>query len=277
MSAIPDQNTADAFATSWNNLPIQPIYTEEQVRDWLTPISIESLSNLQILELGCGNGSILYHILNRTTATVTGVDLGASVNSARMLLETLARKSWQVLQHDLVSYESNPKVDCTLCIGVLHHLHAPKDGFSAVLRNTKAGGLFHCWVYAREGNTAVIWIVEPIRRIACKLPWRISKYLIAAPLATIVYMGAQIYRVLPAKSIFSKLPLFDYLRWLAKREWHFCHHVVFDQIVTPQTVYIPKTTIKEWLLDQRIDPSSTYILNRNGNSWKFGGRLKIHS
>ena len=30
---------------------------------------------------------------------------------------------------------------------------------------------------------------------------------------------------------------------------------------------------RDWLKDSRIDPFSTYILMRNGNSWNFGGRL----
>lgn len=30
-----DQRTADAFATSWNNLPAGSVYTREQYADWL--------------------------------------------------------------------------------------------------------------------------------------------------------------------------------------------------------------------------------------------------
>lgn len=34
-----DQETADAFANSWNNLPRGSVYTEPQVLDWFYPLT----------------------------------------------------------------------------------------------------------------------------------------------------------------------------------------------------------------------------------------------
>ena len=51
----------------------------------------------------------------------------------------------------------------------------------------------------------------------------------------------------------------------------FFRHVAFDQLVTPRTVYIDRATIVRWLRHGSIEPGSTYVLMRNGNSWKFGG------
>jgi hypothetical protein len=69
-----------------------------------------------------------------------------------------------------------------------------------------------------------------------------------------------------------KLPLFEYSQWIAEREFAFFRHVAFDQLVTPQTIYLERKTIEQWL-DQhpRVLPGSTYLILRNGNSWKFGG------
>jgi hypothetical protein len=39
-------------------------------------------------------------------------------------------------------------------------------------------------------------------------------------------------------------------------------------------VYLDKITIETWLRDPRIEPGSTYIIFRNGNSWKFGGTVR---
>jgi hypothetical protein len=67
-------------------------------------------------------------------------------------------------------------------------------------------------------------------------------------------------------------PLFEYSQWIAPREFAFFRHVAFDQLVTPQTVYIDRQTIVRWLADHpRVSPDSTYLIFRNGNSWKFGG------
>jgi hypothetical protein len=46
-------------------------------------------------------------------------------------------------------------------------------------------------------------------------------------------------------------------------------------LVTPKTTYIRRETIEEWLKGYpNVDQKSTYIEMRNGNSWKFGGRIK---
>jgi hypothetical protein len=75
--------------------------------------------------------------------------------------------------------------------------------------------------------------------------------------------------------LLEKLSLYDYSLWIAKREFAFFRHVAFDQLVTPQTVYITKAEIKKWLaFYPEIDKASAYITMRNGNSWKFGGGIK---
>ena len=51
-----DKETADAFATSWNNLPDGSVYTREQIEDWFSPIDKNDVEEKTVLELGCGNG-----------------------------------------------------------------------------------------------------------------------------------------------------------------------------------------------------------------------------
>ncbi len=118
----------------------------------------------------------------------------------------------------------------------------------------------------------VILLVEPIRKIASKLPWRVTKYLVATPLALLFYGYAKILAKALPGTVLSRLPMHAYCRWIAKRNFGFFRHVVFDQLVTPRTTYLERATIESWLEDARIDPSSVYILMRNGNSWKFGGQ-----
>ena len=70
------------------------------------------------------------------------------------------------------------------------------------------------------------------------------------------------------------LPLHDYSLWIAARDFSFFRHVAFDQLVTPQTRYISRQEVQGWLDRQpRIAPGSTYVIQRNGNSWKFGGQV----
>ena len=61
---LTDNKTAEAFAQSWNNLPRRSVYTKEQFEDWFAPLDADHFSGKSILELGCGNGSLLVHLLN---------------------------------------------------------------------------------------------------------------------------------------------------------------------------------------------------------------------
>jgi SAM-dependent methyltransferase len=273
-TASHDQRTADAFAMSWNNLPAGSVYTADQFEDWFAPVKKEDIKGKTVLELGCGNGSLLSHMPAWEPSYVEGVDLGASVVSCEKNMKTSGYANYKITQDDLTKYRG-PDFDFVYCICVLHHLKKPIDGFESLLKNTKPGGKFHCWVYAKEGNAVVIYIVDPIRKLACKLPWWVTKYFIATPLVIPYYIYA---KIISTSKIFSRFPLYEYSCWLSKREFLFFRHVAFDQLVTPQTVYISKETIEEWLNKYpEIDKSSTYIIFRNGNSWKFGGRRNLNS
>lgn len=269
-----DQRTADAFATSWNNLPAGSVYTREQYADWMTPLTEADIRGRDVLELGCGNGSLLLHTADWKPRYLVGVDLGSSAETARVNLQRTGFTNAEIKQADLTQFDSDG-FDLVYCIGVLHHLQEPATGFAAVLRNVRPGGRFHCWVYAREGNGLVVALVEPIRKIASRLPWWFTKYLIATPLAVPFYAYAKVLRMLVGNrtGALKGAPLRDYCLWIAPREFAFFRHVAFDQLVTPQTAYIKRAQIEQWLqARQNIDPGSTYIIFRNGNSWKFGGR-----
>lgn len=272
-----DQRTADAFATSWNNLPAGSVYTREQYADWMAPLTEADIGGRDVLELGCGNGSLLLHTATWKPRRLVGVDLGSSVETANANLQRAGFTNAKVMQADLTRFESEG-FDLVYCIGVLHHLQQPETGFTAVLRNVRPGGRFHCWVYAREGNGLVVALVEPIRKIASHLPWWFTKYLIATPLAVPFYLYAKALRMLIGNraGALKGAPLRDYCLWIAPRGFSFFRHVAFDQLVTPQTAYIKREQIERWLKDrQDVEPGSTYIIFRNGNSWKFGGRTKV--
>lgn len=269
-----DLKTADAFATSWNNLPPGSVYTREQFEEWFAPLTRADAESRSVLELGCGNGSLLFHMAGWRPAHLEGVDLGDSVLSARRNLAAQDNPHWIVTQGDLTTYRNNPR-DLVYSIGVLHHLQNPRVGFESVMANTKSGGRFHCWVYAREGNSVIRWIVDPLRKIVSRLPWWFTKYFVATPLVFPYFIYAKILRYFSEVHFLKSLPLFDYSQWIAQREFAFFRHVAFDQLVTPQTVYLDRATLERWLREHpRVVAESTYLIFRNGNSWKFGGRAQ---
>lgn len=270
----PDQQTADAFASSWNNLPAGSVYDEEQVADWFHPLTPNDVRGKRVLEMGCGNGSLMVHVLGWGPEQLDGIDLGSAVVSAERNLAVTGRTNWTLRQADLTSFASEG-YDVVYSIGVLHHLKDPRLGFESVVRNTRSGGRFHCWVYAREGNATIIRVVDPVRRVTSRLPWWLTKYLIATPLVAPYFVYAKVLSALPRWPVLRRLPLYEYSLWIGKREFAFFRHVAFDQLVTPQTVYLPRQTIETWLTTiPRIAPESVYVIMRNGNSWKFGGSVR---
>lgn len=271
---LEDKKTADAFAKSWNNLPSGSVYTKEQFEDWMAPLVAGDISGKRVLELGCGSGSLMVHMLKWQPAYLEGVDLGDSVLSAEQNLSQAAFKNWNVTKNDLITFQSSG-FDLVYCIGVLHHLKDPKEGFNSVLRNTAPGGKFHAWVYAREGNGIIVYLVDPIRKVSSRLPWWFTKYAIATPLVVPFFLYAKLLNMLPRFNFLKKFPLYEYSLWIAKRGFSFFRHVAFDQLVTPQTTYLKRETVESWLAGSpEILPESIYIIMRNGNSWKFGGKKR---
>ena len=272
-----DQKTADAFAESWNHLPDGSVYTRDQFEDWMSPITQTDAQEKSVLELGCGNASLLVHLAAWNPAILHGVDLGDSVLSAEINMKKAGYRNWKIIKADLAEFTGKDNgYDLVYCIGVIHHLKNLKKGVDALVRNTKKGGRFHGWVYAREGNGVIVYIVDPLRKVVSRLPWWLTKYFIAAPLVLPYFLYAKTINALREVSWVRRLPLYQYSLWIAKREFAFFRHVAFDQLVTPQTRSIRRSQIEAWLKSyDEIDQNSAYIIMRNGNSWKFGGRKKL--
>ena len=195
-----DRRTAEAFASSWNTVREGSVYSRDQFLEWMAPISPDFVAGLSVLELGFGNGSLLAHMGTLEPKSLTGIELGDTVEATRRNLAHLPAGLVELRRGDLVTADLGA-FDLVYCIGVLHHLADPDAGFRSLLRHTRPGGRFHAWVYAREGNALVRLVVEPIRRVASRLPWWMTKYGLALPLVVPFFLYARLLRALARRLV----------------------------------------------------------------------------
>ena len=71
-----------------------------------------------------------------------------------------------------------------------------------------------------------------------------------------------------------QLPAGTYALSIADRDFAFFHFLATDFLVARHTVYLDRATLERWLRHEAIEPGSVYLIHRNANSWKFGGRKK---
>jgi SAM-dependent methyltransferase len=275
-----DSATADGFADYFRTIGEGSRYTPEQFRSFFAPVDPDTLSGASVVELGFGHGSFLQHVARARPARLAGVDLGDVVAETRRKLERFLGQTDLDLRHgDLTQADLGPH-DFAYCIGVLHHLHEPEAGFAALLRHTRPGGRFHGWVYSREGNFFVIRVADPLRRLSARLPWWGTKWGPGFAVAASLFAYARTLAFLErrgARALVRALPLHDYALSIAARDFAFFHFLATDFLVARRTVYLDRTTLEGWLRHPAVEPGSTYLIHRNGNSWTFGGRRALAS
>jgi SAM-dependent methyltransferase len=272
MNESADLRTAEGFADYFRTIGAGSRYSAEQFRDFFAPLEPESFRGKDVIELGFGHGSFLLHWEKVEPARLSGVELGDTVDTTCAKLAHLPDTLLNLQRGDLVTADLGPH-DLAYCIGVLHHLDEPFDGFEAVLRHTRPGGRFHCWVYAREGNGFVIHGVDVIRRLGGHLPWWATKWVSGLLVALPLFAYTKALRILPTV-LARSLPLHAYCASIADRDFAFFHFLATDFLVARHTVYLDRGTIGAWLAHPEVEPGSTYLIHRNGNSWKFGGRKR---
>ena len=109
--------------------------------------------------------------------------------------------------------------------------------------------------------------MTPARRTGPPRPWLVP--LAFATPALVLYLA---FTIVPLLAVFVYGT--QGFEGIARRGFAFFRHVAFDQLITPQTVYLSRAEIERWLSAHAnlIERGSTYVIFRNGNSWKFGGR-----
>lgn len=265
--------TVEGFGYQWTqvNTAVQDtLFTSaETFLDFIHPIQPDHFQGKVVLDGGCGLGRFTRWAQAFGATAIIGIDLSRSVDVAFQKLRQ--HPNVLIVQGDLLALPLKPQFDYAFSIGVLHHTANPFGSFSSIVSKLKPDGSMSAWVYGRENNGWIIYILNPIRRhLTSRLPrpllWAIA-YLLTVPL---FLLSKLVYRPLNRFSFWrNHLFYFDYIYFLSRFSFAEQALIVFDHLVPTIAEYIPYNDFRQWFVHNRLE--KIVITPRSNNSWRGFG------
>ncbi len=268
LSSSTDLHTGRNFAIAWKVFPRLDERYRQQFLDWIFPVDAEFFQNKLILEGGCGKGRHARIVGASKAKAIFAVDIGEAVDIAYRHVGH--EHNVHVIQADIANLPFEPIFDFAFSVGVLHHLAKPMDGFLSIAGKLKHDGSIAVWVYGKENNWWLIYLVNPFREaITSKLPTK-ALLLLSATLASPVYLWAKLVarpwqRLTRKFSFLPHLYYQEYLSYIADFDFLEVYHIVFDHLVTPVAYYISQEYLKEWFAKANLP--APVVRWHNKNSW----------
>jgi SAM-dependent methyltransferase len=259
--------TVRQFGSSWQIHSHVDEYHEKQILDWISPLRAEDFHGKSVLEAGCGKGRHSRTVAKWGPKVLFSVDLSSAVYLAAR--NTEAYSNAFCIKADLLNLPfANEKFDLIFCVGVLHHLADPRAGLKEMWSRLKPGGTLCLWVYAREGNGWVVWLVDPIRKgFTSRIPTRLLRPIVW-PLSAFLFMVLKtIYAPLTRKGerTVNFLPYSAYLGYISKFPFREIDSIVLDHLCPPIAYYLKKETLQKWL--DGLGAKDVRFRWHNKNSW----------
>jgi SAM-dependent methyltransferase len=265
-SALRDQ-TAERFGYEWNEF--SDFQLDEEVaslQTWFKPRRLEDLAGLDVLEAGCGMGRHATIACQYGVRTLVGLDLGSAVEAAFQNTRHLPPVC--IVQGDIYHPPLRPNVfDAAFSLGVLHHLPDPARGFRALAAAVREDGWFQVWVYGREGNGWIVYLVDPIRRLTSRMPLGLLKQLSLVVSVPLLLGARTLYQV---PWLGPRLPYSSYIRWLASFSLSKVHAIVLDHALTPVAHYMSRGDVEG--LVQQTDWTVVELEHNRSMSWGMWAR-----
>lgn len=273
------QQTWRNFGFSWRRFA--HLYSDPRdFLDWIKPVSPDFFQGKLVADAGCGTGLHARFAALFGAREVVAFDLSPAVEVAHDNVRSLPQV--HVIQADIYHLPLKSKFDYVYCIGVLQHLPDPETGFLNLVKLLQENGYLSIWVYGYEGTGLVRSLVDPLRRVTSRMP--LSFVYLASLLPTaFVFLLTRAMRWIQAKqsirtgeSFISKIPLAEYLAYMAQFNFNYIHNSVFDQLIAPITRYFKREEVEAWF--KKAELSEIKISSRNEMSWRgFGRRSFVHN
>jgi SAM-dependent methyltransferase/uncharacterized protein YbaR (Trm112 family) len=123
-----------------------------------------------MVDAGCGPGILGMTLAERYGLEVVAFDLASVLPRA---FRRNRSNLWHVIQGSVLAPPLAQRfADVTYSHGVLHHTRSTKEGFDAIEKFTKPGGLFYVWLYGRKKgwNRLKYMVIRTLRGVISRLP-----------------------------------------------------------------------------------------------------------
>ncbi|MFN0119062.1 MAG: methyltransferase domain-containing protein [Blastocatellia bacterium] len=259
------QATANNFGQQWLEFDHVSDHHDQQFRDWIAPVTPDFVRGKLVVEGGCGKGRHTSVMAGWGAAAIIGVDLSQAVEAA--FQNTRHLENAHIIQADIYRLPLRPVFDYGFSVGVLHHLPDPRGGFLSLAQKLRPGGAISAWIYGRENNGWIVYIINPLRKyITSKMPPRLLYFLSMIPSAILFAALRLVYAPLGGTALARQLFYADYLGYIARFPFREIHNIVHDHLTAPTAFYIRREEFAEWF--READTTDVSIAWHNRNSWR---------
>jgi SAM-dependent methyltransferase len=263
--SVVKEHTASSFGYKWS------IYSEidksyqKNFLDELAPLDLDTFfKDKLVLDAGTGMGIPSFSMAELGARQVYGVDISSEIEIARRNTSSFSNIS--IAQADIykIPFERNA-FDVVVCVAVLQHLPHFEAAITQLLSHLKPGGTLIIWVYGRENNGFVQYVVEPsrklfFRKIPVKAAWALS-----VPLGGLFHAACNlVYKPLNDAGVTS-LPMRDYFLYRTNFDLEMNTQMVFDQLLAPLSYLFTREEVDQLLSRPEIE--SYQLRHHNENSW----------
>lgn len=232
----PDTTTArtfESFGYEWN--------TFDEVRDedaqfaqvYFRDLDMETLGGKIGLDAGCGKGRYTRFLAPHLDSLIA-LDGSSAVEAAARNLASFPNVV--VIKSDLRHVPVPPgTMDVVVCLGVLHHLEQPRQGFLSLVRLLAPNGRILVYLYSRPSvfgaRRLALSAAAMLRSLTVRTPHRLLRIL-SVPVAAMLYVGVVRLGAFGARAEIdrlSRLPMASY----RGKSFHSLVLDTFDRLSAP--------------------------------------------
>lgn len=247
------KRTSASFGFEWHAFSEVIEEYEANFLSYIDPISTSFFKDKIVLDAGCGAGRHSYYAA-KYGAEVVAFDLSKSVEAAYQNTKQFPKV--HVLQADIYNLPFKREFDYIFCIGVLHHLPDPQEGFNSLVKVLKQNSPISIWVYGRTNNFMAIHIYEPMRLITKRIPHKALYYLCYLPAAMMEVFNS-LFKILNRFRITKRIARMMPFKYYSRFPFRTKLNDSFDVFSAPSAKYYTEEEIRHWftktgLLDIKV-------------------------